>query len=128
MILTIFHCENYIKSIKNCFSNKFWIKLFLCVFCLYGEYAFTEEANIDKSMADLFIRSTCENCEYIKCLNVSKLKCSKYIKKSLIYCPKNKIEGLDIDMPNAACITDYFFELSEVSDALIKKCDKYLNN
>ncbi len=99
------------------------IKIFLCAFCLYGECAFSKEATIYNSLTDGLVHLLCDDLEAAKCLSISKLKCSKNVKKALVYCPNNKIDGSTLEIPDAVCITDEFFKLSGRSDTLIQNCE-----
>ncbi len=95
------------------------------IIILSGNQLYAErriESEFDDFAKDV-VNELCGIEEFISCLDISKAKCSKSFHSAIKACPRVKLKHSGYEIMDAPCSTDKFFEILNLPDSLVKKCD-----
>ena len=95
------------------------ILIFLIFALWHGQSLGSEQKEYFSSI----LNGICGDEKYTKCINISKVNCEKSLMKAINSCPMKKIDNSDIEVGDAPCITNRFFEIANIPDNTISSCE-----
>ncbi len=87
-----------------------------------------EEQEVDgfESFSAGMVNSLCGLEEFVSCLNIDEELCSKSFFSAINACPQIKKDSLDFKIPDIPCASEKLFEILNLPDKLVEKCNLLL--